>query len=40
MSTGTASAEVRAGHIVNPRQWDQVYAYALDFFNGNISRIS
>lgn len=29
-----------AGHIMNRRQWDQVYAYALDFFNGNIGRIS
>lgn len=29
-----------AGHIMTRRQWDQVYAYALDFFNGNIGRIS
>ena len=29
-----------AGHIMGRRQWDQVYAYALDFFNGNIGRIS
>ena len=29
-----------AGHIMNRRQWDQVYAYALDFFNGNIGRVS
>jgi dienelactone hydrolase len=29
-----------AGHIMSPRQWDQVYAYALDFFNGTIGRPS
>ncbi|HRJ62774.1 MAG TPA: prolyl oligopeptidase family serine peptidase, partial [Brevundimonas sp.] len=29
-----------AGHIMNRRQWEQVYAYALDFFNGNIGRPS
>jgi dienelactone hydrolase len=29
-----------AGHIMNRRQWEQVYAYALDFFNGHIGRIS
>ena len=29
-----------AGHIMNRRQWEQVYAYALDFFNGNIGRVS
>lgn len=27
-----------AGHIMNRGQWDQVYAYALAFFNGNIGR--
>lgn len=29
-----------AGHLMNRSQWDQVYAYALDFFNGNIGRLS
>jgi dienelactone hydrolase len=29
-----------AGHLMTRRQWDQVYAYALDFFNGNIGRLS
>lgn len=29
-----------AGHIMNRRQWEQVYAYALDFFNGTIGRPS
>jgi len=29
-----------AGHIMNRRQWEQVYAYALDFFNGHIGRLS
>lgn len=29
-----------AGHIMNRRQWDQVYAYALEFFNGHIGRLS
>ena len=28
-----------AGHLMTRRQWDQVYAYALDFFNGNIGRL-
>lgn len=28
-----------AGHIMNRRQWEQVYAYALEFFNGNIGRV-
>lgn len=29
-----------APHIMNRRQWDEVYGYALAFFNGNIGRAS
>ena len=29
-----------AGHIMNRRQWEQVYAYAVAFFNGHIGRPS
>lgn len=28
-----------APHIMNRRQWEQVYAYALEFFNDHIGRI-
>lgn len=28
-----------AGHIMSRRQWEQVYAYALEFLNGNIGRL-